>query len=112
MNRDEYVNGVLRKRWDDTVRVYTEFNAAGVQTLQRSYTQAEIDRATASALSVTERTNKQTLEQQATTALADNRTFLAIASPTQAQTLTQVKALTRQNNAIMRLILNKLDGTN
>lgn len=48
-------------------------------------------------------------EDKATQALATNATFLALASPTHAQTLAQVKALTRENTAIIRLLLNKLD---
>ena len=55
--------------------------------------------------------NRTTLTDRATTALATNRDFLALASPTNAQTLAQVKALTRQNTAIIRLILNLLDAT-
>jgi len=61
---------------------------------------------------VTATANRATIQQQATTALDTNRTFLAIASPTNAQTLAQVKALTRQNQGIIRLLLNQLDGTN
>ncbi len=55
--------------------------------------------------------NGDTLRAQAVQALADNRTFLAIASPTNAQVLAQVKALTRQNQGIIRLALGLLDGT-
>jgi hypothetical protein len=57
------------------------------------------------------RTNKLTIEEKALLALETNRTFLGLTSPTNAQTLAQVKSLTRQNNAIIRLLLNKLDGT-
>lgn len=57
-------------------------------------------------------TNRTTIQTQAATALDTNRTFLAIASPTNAQTLAQVKALTRQNQGIIRLLLNQLDRTN
>lgn len=60
----------------------------------------------------TANTNRATIQTQATDALAANRTFLGIASPTNAQTLAQVKALTRQNQGIIRLLLNELDGTN
>lgn len=55
--------------------------------------------------------NRTTIEQQATAALDTNRTFLAIASPTAAQNAAQAKALTRQMNGIIRLLLNRLDGT-
>jgi hypothetical protein len=55
--------------------------------------------------------NEATIRQQAAQALATNRTFLALASPTQAQTLAEVKALARQNNGIIRLLLNQFDGT-
>lgn len=55
--------------------------------------------------------NRTTIQTQAINALATNRTFLAIASPTNAQNAAQVKALTRQNNGIIRLLLNQLDGT-
>lgn len=53
--------------------------------------------------------NRTALEDKATQALATNATFLALASPTHAQTLAQVKALTRENTAIIRLLLNKPD---
>lgn len=58
-----------------------------------------------------ERTNAATIRDRAGQALAANTTFLAITSPTNAQTLAQVKALTRQNNGIIRLLLNRFDGT-
>ena len=52
--------------------------------------------------------NAVTLFQRANTALTTNATFLAIGSPTQAQTVTQVQALTRQIDGIIRLMLNQL----
>ena len=54
--------------------------------------------------------NNATIRTQATTALDTNRTFIALASPTQAQTLAQVKALSRQMNGLIRLQLGQLDG--
>lgn len=48
--------------------------------------------------------NAQTLLQRAQQALANNATFLANASPTNAQIATQVKALTRQINGVIRLL--------
>lgn len=44
-------------------------------------------------------------------ALVVNRAFVANASPSNAQVLAQTKALSRQVNGIIRLLLNQLDGT-
>ena len=55
--------------------------------------------------------NEETLRNQAITAMQGNRDFLNIAgTPTNAQVLAQVKALTRQNNGIIRQLLGFLDG--
>jgi hypothetical protein len=56
--------------------------------------------------------NEETLRSQALTALQTNRDFIALPSPTQAQTLAQVKALSRQSNGVIRMLLGQLDGTN
>lgn len=61
------------------------------------------------ALQLVSTANKKTLEERAIKALESNKTFLALTSPTNAQVLAQVKALTRQVNGVMRLSLNKLD---
>jgi hypothetical protein len=49
--------------------------------------------------------------QRARDALDDNATFLAIGSPTNAQALAQIQALTRQVNAVIRLLARQLDST-
>lgn len=59
----------------------------------------------------TEQVNRETIEAQAITALTNNTDYLAIPTPTQAQAIAQVEALTRQNNKIIRLILGRLEGT-
>lgn len=51
------------------------------------------------------------LLSKAATALGTNATFLAIASPTTAQVTAQVKALTRQVDALIRLAANQFDST-
>ena len=56
-----------------------------------------------------EDTNFPVLIQRAGTALANNTTYLAIPSPTAAQAITQTQALTRQVNALIRMLLAQVD---
>lgn len=72
-----------------------------------------------------ERTNESTIRDRAgqaiatnTTDIATNDNFLTITNPTTAQILAQVRELTRhdsrrakQVNALIRLVLNRFDGT-
>ena len=50
----------------------------------------------------TQDTNRGTIEDRLRQALAGNATYLAIATPTAAQTTAQAKALTRQVSALIR----------
>jgi hypothetical protein len=78
----------------------------GVPTVvwvQRAYTDGE----TASKV---ESSNAAQIRTAAGNALDGNRTFLAIQSPTNAQVVAQVRALTRQNQGLIRLTLGLLDG--
>lgn len=56
--------------------------------------------------------NADTIRTQATASLQANRDFLTVVSPTNAQTLAQVRALTRQMNGLIRHMLGAFDGTN
>jgi hypothetical protein len=69
-----------------------------------------IESVTVTVTTTPEQDNDQTIRQQATGALAANRAFVA-SSPTAAQTTAQVKALSRQVNGLIRLLLQQLDGT-
>jgi hypothetical protein len=85
--------------------------SAGAIVTVDSLTAAQLQAAVDAHVAIDEQANATTLRSRADAALANNATFLAIASPTNAQTLAQVKALTRQNNALLRLVLGKLDST-
>src|SRR5262249_3687142 len=52
-----------------------------------------------------------TISSRAVKAIATNIAYLAIPSPTNAQAVTQVNALTKEVTAIIRLILNQLAST-
>ena len=56
--------------------------------------------------------NDETLRNRATTAMANNRTYLNLTQPANADVVAQVAALTRQMNAVIRLVLQQFDGTN
>lgn len=49
--------------------------------------------------------NKTNLFQAATKAISNNDTFLALASPSNAQTVTQVKSLTQQITKLIKFVL-------
>lgn len=55
--------------------------------------------------------NDRTLRERAQNALANNNTFMNLTAPTNAQNAAQIKALTRQMNAIIRLVVGALDNT-
>lgn len=55
--------------------------------------------------------NQQTIQQAARTALTNNQAFLGLASPTNAQAVAQVTALTRQVDGLIRLVLGQFDST-
>lgn len=79
----------------------TSANTAAIQTLVNAYT---LDPAWAGLTP----DNLGLILARARTALTTNATFLAIASPTTAQVAAQVKALTRQIDALTRLAIGDL----
>ena len=111
MSRSVYVNSVLREQWDYTTRLYTTWDAAGVQSSQRVFTAAENTRADADQAGVVLDTNRSDLTTKALSALAANDTYRAIVGPTNAQVVTQVDRLTRECSGMIRLLLAQLDTT-
>lgn len=87
--------------------------AAGVYdghgTLTRQLTSDEAAELAGADTANTSSINQQTLQQRATAALTANATYLAIASPTAAQTTAQVQRLSKECSAVIRLLLGKLD---
>lgn len=55
--------------------------------------------------------NENTIRQRAAQALAANRAYLDLPTPTAAQQRTHLAALTRQNQGLLRFLLDDLDGT-
>lgn len=80
-------------------RTRTTFNPDGTVVSQTTVTIADED------------ANADTLRDRAATALTANAAFLAITSPTNAQVLAQTRVLTRENTALIRLVLGLLDST-
>lgn len=59
----------------------------------------------------TQETNRSTIETNAEQALTNLRAYVALSSPTAAQTTAAVKLLCRVAIAVIRLQLRKLDST-
>lgn len=92
----------------DTAAQTLTVETNGVLGQSRPLTAAEIDVYVTQPQALA---NKATIKGQAATALTNNATYLAIASPTNAQIAAQVKALTQQNNKLIRLAINRLEAT-
>jgi hypothetical protein len=70
--------------------------------------QGNVVASTSVARDVTHELNYALLYEKARAALVSNSAFLAITTPTAAQNAAQAKALTRQVNGIIKLLLSEL----
>lgn len=97
-----------------------ELSGAGLTMVERggnreitahdATTQSALDAAISAHTPVDEDGNRRTMEAQVTQALAANRDYLALSAPTVAQNTAQIKLLTREMTALIRLLLGKLDA--
>jgi hypothetical protein len=92
---------VTAKVVDGVVKYY---DASGTEI-----TLAEARSAVSNEETVVNETNRRLLLSRATAALASNDTYLGRTSPTSAQNTAQIRSLTRQMNALIRLTTRALD---
>jgi hypothetical protein len=99
------------ERWDDTLRTYTEWDAAGVQTSQRAYTPAENAAADARAAAELLVSNEATI----TTGIANDLAVMqAIIAQTNADLKTdpsqEIKDIARAVRRLDRKVARLLDS--
>lgn len=102
---DANVAGYLARFLDDP-RMTVTGPDAGIYTVTVPdfYSQARLDEAiTKTGTLVAEIVNIAGLKGQVAAQSAINRTFIALATPTNAQMIAQLKALSRQSNILMEL---------
>jgi hypothetical protein len=61
--------------------------------------------------STAEEDNRDTINARVEAALAANKTYLALANPTNAQVVAQVNRLTLECSALIRLLLSRMEAT-
>jgi hypothetical protein len=98
------------KSWemDSGAGTYTTWDKNGEQTSQRPLTPAEVAAFAAEDAAATADANGTAIRVKVSSALTVNAAFLALSSPTNAQTLARVKTLTRECSALIRLLLGAL----
>jgi hypothetical protein len=83
-----------------------------IETMEATYPNGAKDHETDTTPGAnTSAANQATLQQRAQVALVNNATYLAIGTPTTGQAISQVAALTRQMDAVIRVLLSQYDTT-
>lgn len=112
MSQSEYTDGVLTKFWDDTTRTYHEYDATGVETYTRPYTDDENATADAAAVDNELAENKSTIE---TNLAADLDAMQAILDQTNANLRAdpsqEIKDIAQAVRRLTRIALDDYSGT-
>ena len=108
MSRYVYdADGQVIEFWDDVTRTYTDYSTD--PDTVRPYTAEENAAADAEEAAATEESNRVSIETKAQQGIDSNNTFLALEAPTNAQSLAQIRSLTRQANGLIRLALGRFE---
>ena len=111
--REEYIDGVLRERWNDTTSTYTAWNAAGVQLEQRAYTAAETAEGQARTAARAQGANAATIN---TNLLSDLTVLAAILAQTNADLRTdpsqEIKDIAQVLRRLIRAELKRFEAAN
>ena len=109
MLHTETVNNLVSRVWDTTAGTVTEFDPPGSATgVTRPMTAAEVAEFAALEAGDTANANDDALRTRLRTFRTRNNEFLALATPTAAQRNAQVARLTREANALIRIVLRDL----
>jgi len=95
---EEPPQGFIQPKWNGTqwIEGATPTKLAEVETQRLAFTLSE--------------TNRTNINDFLKTAIDENKVYVALTTPTTVQKDKQIKALTRQNNRMIRLMLNLLDS--
>lgn len=103
--------GVLIREFDDVARTVSTWRDDGTNKQTRPFTAEENALTDRSASDQVRINNETTIRDRLQLAIDTNNTYLAIGTPTAAQTTAQVKELARQNTALIRMVLRRFDSS-
>ena len=109
MMNEVWFGGYVRTRWNELTRMEETLSPDGVVESEVPLTPEQSAQVDQYLTDRDRQSNKLKLAAQGGKALVDNALYLAKQTPTQAEVVAQVRKLTQQNNAIIRLVLEQFD---